>query len=33
MVTAPYELNRAVPRRTPSIILPEDPSPEELAQY
>ena len=33
MVTAPYQVGRAVHRRTPSIILPQDPSPEELAQY
>lgn len=33
MVTAPYQVSRAVHRRTPSVILPEDPSPEDLAQY
>jgi Tn3 transposase DDE domain/Domain of unknown function (DUF4158) len=31
--TTPEETNRYESRRTPSILLPEDPSPEELAQY
>ena len=33
MITLPDGVYGAVPRRPLSIILPEDPSPEELAQY
>jgi len=32
-MTTPYEANRSESRRTPSILLPEDPSQEALAQY
>src|SRR5712691_8514025 len=32
-ITTPHEANRSESRRTPSILLPEDPSQEALAQY
>ena len=32
-MTTPHETNRYESRRTPSLLLPEDPSQEELAQY
>lgn len=33
MILFPDDVNRSVYRRTPSIVLPEEPSPEELAQH
>ena len=33
MITVPDSVNGSVPRRPLALILPEDPSPEELAQY
>src|SRR5262249_30521526 len=32
-LTTPHEANRSESRRISSLLLPEDPSPEELAQY
>ncbi len=33
MITLPESINGSVPRRPRALMLPEDPSPEELAQY
>src|SRR3989440_1057354 len=33
MITLPDSINGSVPRRPRALMLPEDPSPEELAQY
>ena len=33
MITLPDSINGSVPRRPLALMLPEDPSPEELAQY